>query len=196
MINAYLTLTAYEGTEWKDYLESIGLLDVFGELFGQFVSPDSQRKIMRYILWAYSRESDKLIQGADWETNKKSIYKMSGLPGDLWESIGLLSNYIVLRTIHRWLEFQGESVFKQLQTLKDLKMEMQLSCVGAIMKNTGETDYEQKRRNAITARELDDMIEALEPRCIENTPHLKDAIREARFLQRGRVHAGVEHFTK
>lgn len=194
MVNPYQALTTYEGADWKIFLEEIGLLDVFGNLLGNFNAPDSARKIIRYIVWTYSVKSERHVAGMDWENNKRGIFDFVGLPGDLWEEIGLLKDPEVLRSIHRWLDWQEEPLFKHLQCLRDLKMEMQLSSVGTIRKSNNEIDYDQKFKNANYSVELDKTIAQLENQSIQNNPALKDAMKETQFKKRS-VTMGPESFS-
>lgn len=195
MTNPYQALTTYEGSDWEDYLESLSMLEVFGELFGIWTTPDAQRKIIRYIAWTYSKDSKKLMEGLDWQTNKRNLYDLAGLPANLWPDIGMLKRPELLKTVHRWLDFQGDAVFKQLQVLRDLKAEMQESCAGMISKNGEGIDYDQKMKNARYAHDLDLMIQALETKSIINHPALKEAVRESGFTPH-RILSGPEHFAK
>lgn len=195
MKNPYVILTTYEGADWKVLLAEMGLLEVFGELLVYYCSPDSTRKIIRYIVWTYSVNSERHIAGMDWENNKRHNFDHAGLPVDMWESIGLLKDLDVLRTVHRWLEFQEDPLFKQLQTLRDLKMEMQMSSGGLIKKSNGEIDYDQKYKNAQYALELDKMIQQLENQSIQNSSSLKDALRESNFKRRSST-TGPENFSQ
>jgi hypothetical protein len=194
MVHLYTALLEYDGGDWKEFLDNIGLLDVFGELLGYFNTPSSAQKIIRYIVWTYSANSERIVVGQEWESTKRSNYGHAGLPGDLWEAIGMLKDLNVARTIHRWLEYQDEPVFKQLQSLRDLKLEMQISSVGKISKSSGEIDYDQKYKNAQYAVELDKMIRQLENQSIHNNPILKDAIRESKFTRK--TTTGPEAFSK
>lgn len=193
MTNPYQALTSYEGDRWKEFLDNIHLLDVFGELLPHYTHPESTRKIIRYIVWTYSADSDKLVLGMDWEENKKKIYQQAGLPGSSWNDIGLLQDNLVLRAIHNWLTFQGDPVFKQLETLKDLKLEMQISATGKVVKSSGEVDYDQKFRNAEYAEKLAKMIQDLENQYIQNNPKLQQAIKETKFSRKNTT-TGVERF--
>ncbi len=179
MVNPYQALTTYEGADWKVFLEEIGLLDVFGNLLGNFNAPDSARKIIRYIVWTYSVKSERHVAGMDWENNKRGNFDFVGLPGDLWEEIGLLKDPEVLRSIHRWLDWQEEPLFKHLQCLRDLNNEI---------------DYDQKFKNANYSVELDKMIAQLENQSIQNNPALKDAMKETQFKKRS-VTMGPESFS-
>jgi hypothetical protein len=194
MVNPYQALTTYEHGHWKKLFDELGLLDVFGELLGTFTAPESTRKIIRYIAWTYSHNSERLVAGMDWENNKRNNFNYAGLPGDLWESIGLLKDHTVLRAIQKWLEYQDDPVFKQLQCMKDLKLEMQLSAVGRISKASNEIDYDQKYKNANYALDLEKMIKQLENQLIQNNPALKDAVRETKFSRKTTM--GVETYAK
>lgn len=192
MVLVYQTLTTYQGSEWKKLFEQLGLLDTFGEILGDYSHPDSTRKVIRYIVWTYSANSERLISGQDWENNKKNNFDHAGIAIEMWEKIGMLKDRVILNAVHYWLEYQDDPVFKMLLCLKDLKLEMQISSVGRITKASSEIDYDQKYKNANYAIELDGKIKQLENQLIQNDPKLKEAIKETKFNRRTTV--GVENF--
>jgi hypothetical protein len=194
MTHPYHALIQYEGEDWPAFLENIGLLPIFKRLFIRYSKPESTRKIIRYIVYTYSANSEKLIVGMDWSNNKKQIYDYVQLPAELWPGVGLLNDPLILQTVHQWLDFQGDRVFKQLQSLKDLQLEMQLTSNGVIKKASDEVDYDQKYRNANYARELSAIIDNLELQYIQNNPLLKDAVRETKFDKKS-ILTGPEHFS-
>ena len=183
MINPYNALTTNE-CNWVPFLEKLGLFDVFGELTASYYDTEATTQIIKFIVWTYSANSTQLTEGMEWEANKRNNYRLAGLPQGLWEPVGLLKDPTILRATHRWLDWQEEPVFKQLQCLRDLKLEMQLSCVGKVVKSSGEIDFDQKFKNAQYALDLDAMIQQLENQSILNDPKLKDAIQETNYSKK------------
>src|ERR1700679_2863629 len=71
-----VSLTQYEGTDWKDYLTKISLYEIFKELIEEYVNDkETLTSYIRYITWAYSPNSPKIIQGMEWAKNKNEIFK-------------------------------------------------------------------------------------------------------------------------
>jgi hypothetical protein len=182
MISAYHSLITYNGSEWEDYLERITLYDIFKGLIKEYPDKGDFTAVVKYIVYAYSVESEMIVLGSDWQKNKQKIFELCLVrpKEEFYESLVLLKNTAVVEAIHNWLEWQDQDVFKQLQTLKDLRIEMQLTCVSRITKASGENDYDQKFKNAQYSLDLKKMIKDLESELIQNSAKLKDAIKEVR----------------
>lgn len=195
MIVPYNVLISYAESNWKEYLEEHSLLSVFNDLVAEYGSDNPLlTKLIRYIVWAYSLDSEKIVLGADWLQNKAEIFNSSGLPETLWDSVALLKNETIIKAIHGWLRYQEQDVFTQLVVLKDLLIEMQLSANSLIKRGT-DIDYDQKFKNARYALELRDMIQKLETQLLQNHPKLKAGIKEVHFVS-AKSTVGVETFAK
>lgn len=179
MTLAYQQLTEYEEDNWEEYLNKLVLVDIFMDLF-RVVKKEDFKYAIRYIVWCYSIDSDMVIIGTEWQANKIKIYHQSELPVIYSEAFLHLKDDTVLGVINKWLEFQNSDTWMQLQVLKDLKIEMQLSANSAIKKSSGEIDFDQKYKNANYATELTKKIKDLENELIQNSNKLKDAVREVK----------------
>ncbi len=180
MINHYQALVEYCGEDWESFLDDILLSDIFKPLIDAYPDKNNLKCVIRYIVYSYSVDSDKIGIGVDWENNKKKIFEFVCVKpqSDLFNQLVNLTHPKVIEVIHNWLNHQGGEVFSRLQSLKDLKVEMQQASNGMILKSTGERDYDQKFKNAGYVKELSQMIKDLEAEIIQNNPKLKDAIRE------------------
>lgn len=198
MISAYNSLVAYEGDEWDDYLEKLCLIDIFMPLLKQYPDKGDFKCIVKYILYAYSVESDMLVIGADWHKTKKKIFEKSGLKPELtiYSEVVHLKSKVVLETIKRWLEYQDNDVFEMLITMKELRAEMQLTCLTDIKTASGEINYDQKYKNAQYSVELKKTIKDLESELIQNNPLLKESVKEFREATRVKKSFGSETFLK
>lgn len=183
MTLAYQQITTYEEDNWQEFLNKICLVDIFKDLF-EVVAKEDFKYAVRYIVWCYSIDSDKIILGTEWYNNKLKIFSLSELPQIYSESFLQLKDDRALKVINRWLEFQDRDTFTQLCVLKDLKVEMQLSANSPIKKSSGELDYDQKFKNANYATDLTKKIKDLEMELIQNSPKLKDAVMEVKTAQR------------
>lgn len=182
MINAYSELVSYNGNEWDDFLDRISLLDIFMPVIKHYEDVDVLKCVVRYIAYAYSFQSDKILLNSDWEKNKKSIFDLVMIKPEqeYYNDLVLLQNPAVVISIQKWLDYQDSDTFKQLSVLKDLRLEMQLSAVSLIKKSSGETDFDQKFKNAEYANKLKLMIKDLESELIQNDGKLKEAVKEVK----------------
>jgi hypothetical protein len=178
MINAYSDILSYSGDEWEDFLTKICLIDIFKDLIPLFKDKEALTQAIRYIVMCYSKDSDCVILGTDWVSNKKRIFDKVLIHKDYYPDLVLLENGIVIKAIQRWLSFQDSAVYSQLIMLKDLQQEMQDSANSSIKKANLEIDYDQKFKNAKYVNELKIMIDDLEQELIQNNPKLKEATKE------------------
>ncbi len=182
MINPFQALVTYEEDLWEDYLSQILLVDIFSPVIKEYEDKQVLKSVIRYIAYAYSHDSDKITLGQDWQKNKQQIFEFVMIKPEKksYEDLVLLKNKAVVESIHNWLDFQQKDTFVQLQVLKDLRVEMQISSLTAILKASGEVDYDQKFRNAGYASDLKKMIKDLESELIQNDALLKEAAKEVR----------------
>lgn len=217
MVIPVFDLTRYNGDDWEDYLNNVNLFYVFKELIRRYGADKAVcTSIVRYIVFAYSVDSDKIVLGMDWLENKKQILKSVGLndkvdyteerfkeDGDtykpsFYETIVLLQSPTILKTIKAWLDFQDNPTFSTLQMINDLIVEFRMAANSPIRKSTGEIDFEQKRKCAESVIELLEKKRKVEMEFIQNNPKLKDAYREiSNSLKKKRANAkGMESFLK
>lgn len=199
MISAYNSLITYKEGEWEDYLEKLCLIDIFSPLLKAYPDKGHFSSVVKYILWAYSVESDMLVIGSDWLKTKRKIFEKACVKpeGHFYEELVLLKKPEVIDTIQKWLEFQDNDLFAQIQILKDLRVEMQISCNSPIRKSSGEIDFSQKFLNAQYSMDLKKMIKDLESELIQNNPQLKDAIKDFKDVKKSAGKSvGMETFFK
>jgi hypothetical protein len=199
MINPYQELTTYEEDNWSEYLERICLYDIFKDLieaYGQ--EPGVLKCVIRFIVWAYSKDSDKVVLGGDWLENKKRIYEAAAIPptSEMQDNILYLKDRVVLSTVKGWLNFQDDDTYKEIKMLKDLRVEMQISANSPILKATGEIDYEVKFKCAKYSIELYQMINDAEQKLLQNDPRMKEAFKEVKAAQKVRDTLSPELFSK
>lgn len=205
MISAYQSIVTFEKGDWQPFLEQIGLDKEFGPLFRSYSESEQYPEVLRnntsvvikYIVKAYSIESDMVVIGTDWHKNKKKIYdSVSGEPKKgCYEALVLLKSETVLTIINNWLEFCDEDQFTQIQMLKDLQVEMRITSVSQVRKASGEIDYDQKFKNAQYSLDLKKMIKDAESELIQSSSKLKDAIKEFREAKQ-KSSFGLETFLK
>lgn len=79
MINSQQELIAYEEDAWEEFLTRLDLLHIFKPILGLSSDKTVIRGIVRYIVWTYSKTSDKVIMDMEWERNKKKIFDETDL---------------------------------------------------------------------------------------------------------------------
>lgn len=193
MINSQHELISYEGWEWDDFLSKMDLIWVFKTVLNGFPDNTIRRGIIRYIVWAYSRTSDRVIMDMEWGKNKLRIFEDTDLPKEYKELTVGLKSEAILTAIEKWVEYQDEDVFSQILSLKDLRLEMQRTSVGAIRKSSGEIDFDQKFKNANYVSQLRDMIKNLESELVQHDPKMKNAVKEVK-LTKNKFMVGPEKF--
>lgn len=198
MTSPYYSIINYEEDHWQEFLDGIFLIDVFMPVIKEYTDVSTLKCVIRYIVTAYSLESDKIILGMDWQKNKQEIFEYAMLKPEAksYEDLVLLKNKAVVDAIHNWLNFQDSESFRQLEVLKDLRIEMQISCLSDIKKSSGEVDYDQKYRNAGYANDLKKMIKDLEAELVQNDVKLKDQVKELKTAKRKLHTVGAETFAK
>lgn len=198
MINAFAALQNYNDNNWEEHLNNIGLYEVFKEIIHLYSDTDDRKCIIKYIIWTYSVESDRIVIGRDWLDNKKEIFEAANVKPtqSLYNDLVLLKNDQILAVIIKWMNFQDSDTFKQLSVLKDLRVEMQTSSISSILKATGEQDFDQKFKNAKYAIELKSMIRDLEAELVQNNVSLKEAIKEVKVINKRKDTFGVENFSR
>jgi hypothetical protein len=200
MINPFQSLTTYTGDDWSEYLDSISLFEIFKDLIVKYqANPSLLKSIIRYIVWAYSKDSDKITLGTDWTANKKRIFEAAELPPmeNILMDVVNLQDDIVLITIKRWVDYQNDDTWKELVMLKDLRSEMQFSANSALKSGNGDSvNYDQKFKNAKYSIDLAQMIKDCESKLLQNDPRLKEAMREVKAKTKNNYSLSPESFAK
>lgn len=194
MINSYQSIINYEEDNWEDYLTSICLIDIFKPLIDLVKDKSYLKLAIRYVVWTYSKDSEHIILGDDWQKNKNRIFDKTYLPKEYYEDFVLLKNRIVIETIQRWVDFQDNNTFSNLMSLKDLMIEMRLSANSLLKKTDGITiDYDQKFKNAEYVQDLQKMISDLESELVQNDIKLKEGIRDLKRAKNN-LSIGIERY--
>lgn len=197
MINAYTSIINYsdESDAFDEYLKKKYLFDLFKGLLEEFADINIFKGIVKYILWAYSLESDMLLMnGETFGKTSDRIFKKTKLPDTIYSDVALLESDSVRDCIEKWLQFQNEEEYTNYCHFRDLRREMLASSIGKITKATLEQDYEQKMKNAYHAKELLEMMKEALAKYVQNSPKLKNSIKAFDAVTINRNTATVEDF--
>lgn len=189
MINPYFEIITKEEDNFKDFLERVRLLDIFKEIFDTFPEMDLCKKIVKFITYAYSLESDKISTSGDRRVEKKRIFDSIGLKGKEIEELVLnLEAPSVIICIEKWLAFQDNDNFNYLVTLKENYVQQQR---GSLLPTT---DYNQKQKCVEHMNSLRKMIKEATSELIQNSEKLKEAHVEVRKAAKKHNTTGIEAF--
>lgn len=194
MVSTFKTISDYDGNDWGDLLNDLNVLSVFDGILSIPCSADETSGIIKYIVWTYSVESDKVQFERDWYRCKQKVFQLSGLDVEWYQKTVELEDATILHAINKWVEYQDDDIFEQLITLKDLRAEMRRSCLSPIMKATG-IDYDQKFKNAQYSVELMDRIKELEAKLISRDSKFREAIDEIKTASK-KKYFGIEKIAK
>jgi len=185
MINTYNKIITYEGDSFKDYLNKIHILTIFKFLFEKYQEDDAI-KIVKYVMYAYTKESSELIEFETFDKTSKRIFEKVGLSDDFRGWIQNLECEALQLCIEGWLQFQNDEYFTQWITYRDLRKQFLSLSIKDMKKNTGETDIEAKMKAATYANELMVRMQELKQSFVENSDTLKTpvtAFRQAKTRQ-------------
>lgn len=192
MVNPVKAVGEYKGADFLSYLEKLQIYDIFECLFQAYPNDiPLVQGIVKYIVYAYSLDSEHVIIRADWGTTKKSIFEYVMLPHGLYGDIVLLESAAVAQAISNWLDSQDNAVYTELKKLKDLKRQY----LDSLSKPVLDVSYDQKFTNAKNSQQLTVMIKELENELIQNSDKLKAAAAEVRSFRKKNV-VGPEKFAK
>lgn len=182
-------LINYQGDDWEQYLTKICLYDIFKDLFEAY---GGDKKVLtgliRYVVWAYSADSNKIIFRQEWLQNKKRIFKAASLPPDMEQEVVYLKDKTIFYTIKAWLNSQNDENYKVFCMLNDLISEFMIAANSDIRKSItkdnpgGEIDYEQKRKCAESVIDLLVKKSEVEQKFIQNNEKLKEGYKEISHL--------------
>lgn len=157
VVSLYKELAHLEPEQFEAKIERMDL-DLFDLL--KVEHPKHWFGITKFILLAFSHDSEMLMLNDDWEMSKKKIYNKVGLPKEeeIFNMVVQLNSTAIYQTVNNYLNFQQAREFKHLTSLKELYEQM----LSSIYKF--DVDYDQKRKNSKYAFELWNEIEVYEQR--------------------------------
>ena len=171
MINPYLEIIKHEG-DLKDLINKIGLVDVFKPLLKEFSDVTLFRGAVKFILMAYSLESEVLhTYGNSWITVYKTIYEKAGLPDNenTFDAIANLKSGDVREAIDNWISFQNSEPWEEYIKARDLRRHC--------LQQSQTADKTKERMEAIKyAKELLLIMEESKSRFVENYEILKPSL--------------------
>lgn len=197
MVNLYSEIVNFDGVNFQDHLERVGLSFVFDPIIhcSDFDDNQLQIKVCQYIVFAFSLESPKLTIAGDRRTETASIFRELKLPDSIYGSLVLLNHEKVLESAKRWMKKQDNAQIEYLFTLKEAYVQQQTASLQDLKNSSGETDYVMKMKCIENMVELKKMIKEAESELQQNDERLKSAHNEIK-KSTSKFTIGVENFAK
>lgn len=183
MINLFQEIISFDGVNFQDHCDRIGVLYIFEPIFTSTVYDDNELhiKIAKYIALTHSIESQKLTMSGDRRKEIHAIFKELGIDDEYYNGIVLLKDRDVLKSVQLWMAKQDSRQAEYLFTLQNEYVQQQTAALDNLKKSDGiNTDYDQKMRCIQHITELKTMIKDAESQLQQNDPKMKDAHQEVK----------------
>ena len=179
MVNCYKDIINYdEGHDYFDeFLEKMHIMEIFKPIFEEFTDKQVQLGAVKYILYAYSINSDMLTtNGLSWDKLSEKIFKKCKLPDEQYDNIARLESVSVQDCIQKWIRYQNDENFTQYVTFRDLRRQLLSASLSNVKKSSGEVDYATKMQCAVDSKQLLQMMSDARDTFIQNSAKLKDNV--------------------
>jgi hypothetical protein len=172
MITPYSSIINYDKPDLKEYLAKIELLDIFKPLLKEFKDITLFRGAVKFILYAYSLESEVLhSNGITWLQMVKIVYEKSGLPDnvDIFDKVSNFKSEGLRESVENWLQFQDSESFTQYCHYRDLRKQ-------CLQTSTSADKLKDRMDALVYSKELLKMMEETKSGFIENYESLKPSV--------------------
>jgi hypothetical protein len=183
MISLYNEIISFDGVNFQDHCQRIGVFGVFEPIFSSTEFDDNllHIKIAKYIAFSHSIESTKLTISGDRRKEIRAIFKELDIPESLYDEIVLLKNKSVLKSAQLWMQKMDSRQAEYLLTLQNAYVQQQTASLDNLKKPDGiSTDYDQKFKCIEYMTELKKMVKDAESELQQNDPKMKEAYQEVK----------------
>ena len=201
MVHPFSSISTFEGNDLEDYLKKIHIIDIFRDIFIYF--PEHAAKVVRFIIYAYSAESDMLyVDGITWSILSEKILSRVGLDREIIDVDMIMERDCVLSSIQGWLKFQNDENFTQVCMLRDLRRDfLKIAATQVSNKITSLDDaarlkslVEAKMSAAKYSKELYEMMKESQSTFIQNHDRLKISMSALNKALAEKKTANIEDF--
>lgn len=178
MTNIYNTIISEREDEFDfiSYLQKVEAMYIFQPIFDAYEDITLAVKVLKFILYAYTPESDLLMEkGGTWDKLAKNIFNIVDIPSELHPDVWQLKNEGVRQAAQNWLEFLNDDNWTNYITFRNLRSQMIQHSLSEIKKGE-ELDIKSKMDAAKYAQELLAMMDAIKNNFVQAAPQLKPAI--------------------
>lgn len=194
MINSYFELVNANDDGFEDYLARINLLRIFESIFQEYEDRGLCKKMVLYVAYTHTIESDKISVGGDRRKECHQIFKDLKIPDEHYDDVVLLKGDAVLKSVQLWMRNQDSRQIEYLFTLQNAYVQQQAAALKDIRKSTSEIDFDQKQRCIEHMTELKKMIKDAESELQQNHEKLKEAYQDIKKATKVKNTIGPESF--
>lgn len=152
----------YEPDKLFEFLDSVAP-GVFEGIWSDYdFSIENKKKILKYIIYCYSKESPSPVLGASSDAVKNNIAEFVGIPDYHRAAVLLLDSKSVRTTVLRYLDFQSDRDFRHLENLKMRYDTLMSASVEDMKDEDGKTDYKMLVQSAQLSNQLWEEIQTTE----------------------------------
>jgi hypothetical protein len=181
VINSYYEIVNHSGFDFEDYLRQMSLVSIFEPVFQEYPDKELAKKVVRYIAYSHSMESNKLSVGGDRRKELNAIFKDLDIPKEYYDDLVLLKNRSVIKSVQLWMQRQDNRQIEYLFTLQNAYVQQQTASLEPLRKTDGITiDYNQKMDCIEHMTELKKMIKDAESELQQNHEKLKESYQEVK----------------
>jgi hypothetical protein len=198
MISLYNEIISFDGVNFQDHCQRIGVFGVFEPIFSSTEFDDNllHIKIAKYIAFSHSIESTKLTISGDRRKEIRAIFKELDIPENLYDGIVLLKSREVLKSVQLWMQKMDSRQAEYLLTLQNAYVQQQTASLDNLKKPDGvSTDYDQKFKCITYVNDLKKMIKEAESELQQHDPKMKEAYQEVRKMAIKHT-LSIENFAK
>lgn len=178
MTNIYniVATKAEDEFDYEHWLRNIGAYEVFKPIFEMFDDKITCIKIVRFIVFSYTPESEFLIEkGSKWESISKRVAEYLDIPSDLYSEVYQLESEAVQTAVTGWLKYQNDDGWTNYCTFRDLRQQMVVHALKPISESV---DLKSKMDAAKYAKELLEMMDSVKNKFVEKAPELKIPVQQ------------------
>jgi hypothetical protein len=183
MISLFQEVVNFDGVNFQDHCERIGVLYIFEPIFTSTAFDDNELhiKIAKYIALTHSIESQKLTMSGDRRKEIHAVFKELDISSEYYDGVVLLKNASVLKSVQLWMEKQDSRQIEYLFTLQNAYVQQQTASLANLLKSDGiNVDYDQKMRCISNMAELKKMVKDAQSELQQSDPKMKESYNDVK----------------
>lgn len=144
--------------------------------------------IIMYIIFAYSKESPKVVMGVSMRSVKEVIATYLKLPDNLFQYTVEMKHSVVRRVIMEFLDYQLDRDYRHLMWKKDLYELMINAQMEDVMDEEGKLDMKKVREYSKELESLLTDIESYEAKMATRFQFVIDNVNDINEVDSGQIH--------
>lgn len=126
----------------ESVIDRFGLRKVFHDLLSENLTHDTLEPVFYWIISCFSRNSQKLLIDADWQTIKKTVAEELKVPDNYFDEVVQLKVPGIRKSALAYLDFQNDRMFSHISMLNIQYEDMMRASVSIPNKKSGEKEQD------------------------------------------------------